>query len=277
MIVMNFDQKRRVSSNEENYHIENLKVVREFSSALILEMRSLVKSIVLFGSNNKDTLRKDSDIDLMIVLDNVSVFVTPELREAYRVIVNKLVTKADKQLHIMTINFSDLWDMARKGDPLLLNVLRYGLPIYDTNLIDPMQYLLEIGKIRPSREAVNNYMARSVTLLEETQKHLEDAVLDLYYSVVDIVHSTLMIEGMMPPSPKDMPKIFKKRFKGTDMEKFSKEIDEFYKVSKQIEKKTLKGLNGKLYDSLRKRAEKLVTSLKKYNEVQLQKKDMFDL
>ena len=274
---MDFNQKRRFSANEEKYHIENLKVVREFSKNLIVEMRSLVKSIVLFGSNTKDTLKKDSDIDLMIVLDNVSVFVTPELREAYRIIVNKLVASSDKQLHIMTVNFNDLWDMARKGDPLLLNVLRYGIAVYDNNLIDPMQYLLEIGKIRPSKEAVNNYMARSETLLVETKKHLEDAVLDLYYSVIDMVHATLMIEGMMPPSPKDMPALFLKRFKGTKLEKNCKVIDEFYKISKEIERGGEKQIDGKLYDSLRKKANAFISELKSYNNEQLSKKDMFDL
>jgi predicted nucleotidyltransferase len=273
---MDFAQKRRFSANEQKYHIENLKVVREFSKSLILEMRSVVKAIVLFGSNTKDTLRKDSDIDLMIVLDNVSVFVTPELREAYRIIVNKLVAESEKQLHIMTVNFSDLWDMARKGDPLLLNVLRYGLAIYDNNLIDPMQYLLEIGKIRPSREAVNNYMARSETLLTETRKHLEDAVLDLYYSVVDMVHATLMIEGMMPPAPKDMPGLFRKRFKGTKLEKSCGVIEEFYKVAKEIERNR-GSVDGKLYDALNKRASVFIAALKSYNDEQLAKKDMFDL
>jgi predicted nucleotidyltransferase len=272
---MDFEQKkRRIKGNEENYHIENLRVVREFSKKLIEEMKSLVKGIVLFGSNTKETLDKDSDIDLMIVLDNVSVFVTDELREAYRVIVNNLVNSS-KKLHVMTVNFSDLWDMARKSDPVLVNILRSGVPIYDTNLVEPLQYLLEIGRIKPSLETVNNYMARSQTLLEDTQKHLEDALMDLYYSVVDMVHATLMLEGEMPPSPKEMPEVFRRVFKKKKLEKHYKSIAEVYRVSKNLERKNLKKVDGSFYDEFKAKCELLILDLEKHNKELIKEKDIF--
>lgn len=274
---MDFEQEKRVNDNEKKYHIENLTLVREFSKKLILEMRSLVKSIVLFGSNTHDTLEKDSDIDIMIILDNVSVYVSDELREAYRIMTNNLTQKYPNKFHIMTVNFSDFWNMARKGDPVLINVLRYGLPIYDTNLVEPMQYLLETGKIKPSRETVNNYMARSTSLLDQTKKHLHDAIMDLYYSAIDMVHSTLIIEGVMPPSPKEMPEIFKETFKGKTLAKHFKTIDELYKVAKEIEHKNPKKMDGKYYDELEIKTVQLVDELKKYNLEQLSKKDIFDL
>jgi predicted nucleotidyltransferase len=274
---MDFEQEKKIKDNEKKYHIENLKQVREFSKTLILEMKSLVKSIVLFGSNTHDTLDKDSDIDIMIVLDNVSVYVSDELREAYRIITNNLSNKENKKFHIMTVNFSDFWDMARKGDPVLINVLRYGLPIYDTNLVEPMQYLLESGKIKPSRETVVNYMARSTMLLDDTKKHLNDAVMDLYYSVVDIVHSSLILEKIMPPSPKEMPEIFKNTFKNKSLGKYSKTIEELYKVAKDIEHKSSKKITGKYYDELEAKTEELVLNLKKHIENELLKKDQFDL
>ncbi len=274
---MEFEQEKKVIDNERRYHIENLKHVRNFSKKLILEMKSLVKSIVLFGSNTHDTLNRESDIDIMIVLDNVSVYVSDELREAYRIITNNLTNNASNKFHIMTINFSDFWDMSRKGDPVLINILRYGLPIYDTNLVEPMQYLLQSGKIKPSRETVINYMSRSTMLLEDTKKHLNDAIIDLYYSVVDIVHSTLILEKIMPPSPKEMPQIFKDTFKGKDIGKYYKTIEELYNVAKQIEHKNNKKLTGKYYDELEAKTEDLVLNLRKHIEVELKNKDQFDL
>lgn len=274
---MDFEQKNNMGRNEENYHIENLRLVREFSKELILEMKSLVKSIVLFGSNNKNTMTKNSDIDIMIVLDNISVFVSDELREAYNIIVNKLVSNNSSKFHIMTVNLSDLWDMARKGDPVFVNILRHGVCIFDTNLIEAMQYLLEIGKIRPSFETVNNYMARSEVLLDETKKHLQDAILDLYYSVVDMVHATLMIKKQMPPSPKDMPRIFKDVFKKEKIVSFSKVIDEFYKIAKDIEHGKVQNIDGKYYDELKKKAFDLVKTFKNYNQEELRKMNTFDL
>ncbi len=274
---MDFEQKKRISSNQEKYHIENLKLTREFSKNLIQEMDNLVKSIVLFGSNTHDTTKKTSDIDLMIVLDNVSVFVTPELREAYKIITQNLSEKISNKLHIMTVNLTDLWDMARKGDPLLINILRFGLPVFDRDLVEPLQYLLEIGRIKPSRETVYNYMARAQTLHEETTKHLDEAILDLYYSTVDMVHATLILQKVMPPSPKEMPKIFKKTFKNNaKILKHAKTIDELYSTAKDIEHHKITP-TGVLYDKLKKKADILLTNLSQFNDEQLKKKDNFEL
>lgn len=241
-------------------------------------MKELVKSIVLFGSNTQNTLKKDSDIDIMIVLDNISVFVSPELKEAYRVITQKLVEKNSSRLHVMTVNFSDLWDMARKGDPVLINVLRFGSPIFDRGIIEPMQYLLEIGKIKPTRETAFNYMARSQTLLEETKNHLHEAVLDLYYALIDMIHATLIIEKVEPKSPKEMPKIFEKTFKDNKtISNFSDDINLFYKLAKDLEYGKLTEIKGSEYEKLEKKAKKIIDSLKTYNDNKLKNIDIFDL
>lgn len=275
---MEFEQKKRRNPNDEKYHIENLRIAREFSKELILEMKDLVKSIVLFGSNLNDTLNKDSDIDLMIVLDNVSVYVTPELREAYRIITSNLNTTVGKdKLHIMTVNFSDLWDMARKGDPVLINILRHGLPLFDRNIVEPMQYLLEVGKIKPTKESIYNYVARSTTLLDETKKHLEESLLDLYYCVIDITHATLMSQKITPPSPKEMPEIYSKTFKGKTIGKYSKDIKEFYTMAKDIEYKRSKNINGEYYDKMKEKASNLVMELKTFIDEEMKKESSFDL
>lgn len=273
---MEFEEKKRIQNNERNYHIENMGIAREFSKELIMEMKELVRSIVIFGSNTQNTLKEDSDIDLMVVLDNVSVYVTPQLREAYRVITTSLCEKLSDKIHLMTVNLSDLWDMARKGDPVLINILRYGVPIFDRDLVEPLQYLLEIGRIKPTREAAYNYMSRSQTLLEETNKHLEEAMLDLYYSVIDITHSTLIVEKIVPPSPKDMPEIFQETFKNKRLEKYSTDIRDFYTLAKDIEYKRVKA-DGKMYDKYFKKAQKLVLELKTYNDEKLKNTNLFDL
>ncbi len=275
---MDFEQKRRMSRNEEKYHIENLKIAREFSKEILKEFNELVRAIVLFGSNTHDTLKKNSDIDVMIVLDNVSVFVSPELREAYSIITKKLNASVGKnKIHIMTMNLSDLWDMCRRGDPVMINVLRYGLPIFDRDLIEPLQYLLEIGRIRPTRESIYNYMARSQTLLDETNKHIQSGVLDLYYSLIDMVHATLMSFGKAPPSPKEMPKIFVKTFKNNKkLSAYSKDIDEIYKIGKDVEHRKCE-LSGSELDRLKKKVSKIVNNLKKIVDSEISKKDQFEL
>lgn len=274
---MDINKKNHINNNQDKYHYENLKITRDFSKTLLLELDQVVRSIVLFGSNTHDTLNKDSDIDIMVVLDNVSVFVSEELSNAYNILLEKLTKEHKNKLHILTVNLSDLWDMARKGDPVLINILRYGVPIFDRDLIEPIQYLLEIGKIRPTRETAYNYMSRSETLINQTHKHLEEACLDLYYSIVDIVHATLISKNIMPPSPKHMPALFKEAFENTPLEKYSNDIQFFYDLAKDIEHNSDRIINGKLYDLSNKKAINLFNELNKFTINQIKKTDIFDL
>jgi len=208
---------------------------------------------------------------------NVTVFVTDELREAYRIIISKLnETIGQNKLHIMTTNLTDLWDMVRKGDPVMINVLRFGTPIFDRDLIEPMKYLLEIGRIKPTRESINNYMVRSETLMEETHKHLQDSVLDLNFALIDMVHSTLMCLKITPPSPKEMPVIFAKTFKNKPLAKYSKDIKELYDLAKKVEKNKIV-VSGTQVDKLTKKVEKILADLKKFVITKLDEADNFDL
>lgn len=275
---MDFEQKTKVSKNEIDYHYENLKLSREFSKKLLGELKELVRSIVIFGSNTNSTLNKNSDIDLMIVLDNVSVYVSPELRESYYIIVNKLIEEISPKFHILTVNLSDLWDMARKGDPILINILRFGVALFDRDLVTSMQYLLEIGKIKPTKEALLNYKSRGELLLNDNSKHLVDAVLDLYYSVVDMTHALLILEKITPPSPKEMPFLLKKHYSNNN--KFSKHIntvDTFYKLAKKIEHKEKFLLDGKKYDSYHNMAKEYILVVSSYIDKKIEKIDNFDL
>ncbi len=274
---MDFKQKKRNKLNENNYHLEHLHNARKFSKELLEEMNDLVKSIVIFGSTAQNKDKKNSDIDLMIVLDNISVYVTPELREAYKIITEKITTQIGANFHLFTINLTDLWDMARKCDPVLINILRFGYPLFDRDLVEPLQYLLEIGKIKPTRETVTNYSVRSQTLFKESSKHIEEAILDLYYSSIDSLHAALMCKKVLPSSPKEMPELFKKNFsKEKSLIKHLQTIKNIYKLAKDIEYKKIK-IDGKLYDSTKKEVEKLISDLEKLTKKELSKKDSFEL
>lgn len=275
---MDFEQEKLTNKNENDYHYENLKLAREFSKGILHELKELVRSIVIFGSNTNSTLTKDSDIDLMIILDNVSVYVSPELRESYHIIVNKLVNDISPKFHIMTVNLSDFWDMTRKGDPVMINVLRFGVALFDRDLVTPMQYLLEIGRIKPTRESLLNYKARGEMLLEENKKHLETALLDLYYGVVDSTHAILMLMKITPPSPKDMPKLFKENFSNDKvLSKYVDVVEKFYKLFKDIEHGSELKIDGKLYDSYHKLANDYIKTVSKEINKRLKDIDNFDL
>lgn len=275
---MDFKQHKKIPLNEHNYHIENLHIARDFSKKIIEEFQDLIKAIVLFGSNAHDTTNKDSDIDIILVLDNVSVYVTEEMREAYKIITQQTIALTSQKIHLTTMNFSDLWDMARKADPVLVNILRHGVPIFDRNIVEPLQYLLEIGKIKPSRETIYNYLSRSQTLLEQVDDHYTTCILDLYYALVDGAHAVILTHNHTPTSPKEMPILFNKLFKNKPLAKNSKLIAELYDLVKKIEHKTLsKKISTSQIDGYSKRVTEAITQFSKHIEEELKKKDTLEL
>lgn len=256
---MEFEQPRHEHHNMKKYHAQNIHYAREFIKELLKEMNSIVKSCVLFGSNTKNTLDKNSDIDVLVVLDNVSVYVTPELRETYQIITKKLVSQINPQLHIMSINLSDIWDMARKGDPLFINILRHGICLFDKDIIEPMQYLLSIGKIRPTTESILNFKARSEQLLDDFHVHLENCYFDLYYALVDGVHAMLMSYEVTPPSPKEMPQIVAHTISSKQGKELSLALQSIYTRVKEIEHRNNGRITCKELEKTQKIVEKQLT------------------
>jgi len=273
---MEFPEIEKKKKNEENYDYENLRIARDFSKMLIKEISSLVKSIVIFGSQASKNSNKNSDIDLLVIIDNTSVIITDELKEAYYAIVNEIIEEVSNRLHITTMNLTDFWDLNRKGDPVIINILRTGYPLYDESLFEPAQILLELGKIRPTRETIFNYQYRAENLIDNNYKYLENGLKDLFYGVIDLAHCCLILNKILPESPKKIGERFKKAFKETKLEKYSKDLDEFYKLFKDIEYRNIK-IDNKIYSKYYKKAEKIKKDLNKYINKEIKKKDIFEL
>ncbi len=273
---MEIKEIRNRNSNEDNYHYENLKIAREFAKGVIKEMASLVKSVVIFGSTSINENIKESDIDVLVILDNISVIVTNELKEAYHLLVESLIDNISEKLHVTSMNLTDFWDLVRKGDPVIINILRTGFPLYDESLFEPVQFLLRIGRIKPTRETVINYKGRAEETLDGIYSYLQKAVIDMYFSVFDLAYACLICEKKMPVTPKDLPDKFEVVFKGTFLYKYGKSLREFYEIYKKVEHENFI-IDGKAYDRLLKKALQIRKDFVTYINEKLRSTDIFDL
>ena len=101
---------------------------------------------------------KQGDIDILIVFDDVSVNLTPEIVSTYRIIIEKVISEVSTRLHVTTIKLTTYWEYVRAGDPIGMNILRDGVALLDTGFFDPLHALLVRGRIRPSPESVWTYL-----------------------------------------------------------------------------------------------------------------------
>ncbi len=263
--LVDFEIKKRRSETEYSYSKDSIDLAYLFAKKCHLEFKDLIKAIVLFGS----TARKkqgSNDIDVLVVIDDVNIVLSPELVQSYRVILGNIIKSVSTRLHITTLRFSSFWEYVRVGDPIAINILRDGFPLLDTGFFEPLQLLLRQGRIRPSPESIHSYMNRGQQTLTNSQWHLLQAVVDLYWAVVDSAHAALMHIGVVPPSPEHVAELLNDRLVRTGLvpENIPNIMNKFYVISKDILHKKRNHVSGSEFDDLFKDAEHFVNTMSSF-------------
>ncbi len=210
-----------VNKKSSNKKPETLKIVRErdiamdFAAKVYKKFSEMIKSIVLFGSSAKQVSTPTSDIDIIIIIDDVSVNWDQELIAWYREELGKIIqaNPYNKSLHINSVKLSTWWADAFKGDPIVVNILRYGEPIIDHGgFFTPLQLLLKQGKIKSTPEAIYTLLQRAPIHLARTRTALLSAIDGLYWAMVDSAHAAIITAKLEPTSPEHIPEILYENF-----------------------------------------------------------------
>lgn len=251
-------------SQQHNYSKNDIDLAYDFAKIVHKEFGHFLKAIVLFGSKAKHPEKTDGDVDILLVIDDITYNLTAEIVESYRLMIESAIIKVSKRIHVTTLKFTSFWDYIRVGDPVGLNILRDGVALIDTGFFTPMQMLLYSGKVRPSEEAMLNYLSRSPQAIFNSKWHIMQATLDLYWAVIDSAHAAIMKIGELPPSPSEIAKVLEYKVVVPYKLKrnLPKTMDLFYKVSKDILHKKTKNISGKEYDHYLKLAEEFVDEMK---------------
>ncbi len=183
--------------------LKEITLVYDFSLKVVKEFGSLIKSIAVFGSFARGNINEKSDIDIMVILDDASVELTPEIIAFYNRELETILRKEGSALkfHVTTVSLSEFFDTVRRGDPLIINILRTGLPIVDAGFFAPMKLLLKHGKIRPTDEAIELGRNRALYHMNDYSNATTVAATSLYWAAVEVTHSALMTKGSTPASP----------------------------------------------------------------------------
>jgi len=265
---MKFDLPRKEHPNIEKYERHDVDIAHRFSNDIYKEMGSLIRATIIFGSSARKTTTAKSDVDVLVILDDLTINLSPEVVNAYRVIVNKIIVKVSTRLHITTLRFTSFWDYIRNGDPIGINILRDGVALIDSGFFEPLQALLKRGKIRPTSESIWTYYIRAPNTLHNSRWHLLQATLDLYWAVIDSAHAALMKQGEIPPTPEHVADLLEKKLVRKKLleKKYVTIMRQFYKLMKMITHRDIKGIKGEEYEHYYKSAEQFVNRMRKFIE-----------
>jgi predicted nucleotidyltransferase/uncharacterized protein (UPF0332 family) len=264
-----FDIQKRKGQIAQSYPHDVMDIAFDFSKRVYREFSKFIKVIALFGSTARKMHNTSGDIDILVIVDDVSVIVDQEFAEAYRIIMEKIVAEvAPKKLHITTLKFTSFWEYVRAGDPVAVNILRDGVPIIDSGVFEPLQILLQQGRIRPSVESMWSYFNRAPVTLNNSKWHVKQAALDLYWSVIDSAHAALMKMGEVPPSPSHVGDMLDEKLvaKGLLDKRYPVIAKRFYALSRSILHGSVVEIKGSQFDEYFKEAADFVAEMQRIVE-----------
>jgi hypothetical protein len=278
---MEFKVQRTESKNIPKYREEDYVLAKRFAEELKHELGDFMKAAVLFGSAARAAVKPgearkaekerpwdERDVDVLLLVNDLTMVLSPEVIEAYRVITENTAAKHSKRLHVTTMKLTSYWDYVRQGDPLLVNMLRDGVPLHDSGVFEPVQQLLFQGRIRPSKEAVWVYWARAPQTIANSDWHVLQAALDLYWAVIDAAHAALMHHGEIPPTPSHVADLIESKLVKAGLAKKAdaQAMRELYQLGKDITHRKTPRMSGAEYDRWRKKADAFIAAMRKVVE-----------
>ena len=261
--------------------IKVLKKEREIAMNFAIraqkKFNTLIKSIILFGSQAKKTATSGSDIDIIIIIDDASINWDLELVAWYREELGKLLytSKYKKELHINTIKLTTWWQDLMHGDPVVVNILRYGQVLLDFGgFFNPLKVLLLTGKIKPTPEAIYTALQRSPAHLARSKMALLSSIDGVYWTMIDAAQAALITLGKLPPSPEHIAGLLSKNFVEQKMLKpvYAEWMDDIYNLHRNILHGNIGEIKGAEIDEWQDKAEKFLLKMTEVIDILIDQK-----
>ncbi len=261
--------KKSKVSKEDIKKFPTLKLKKEsdiamdFATKAYKKFDKLIKAVVLFGSTVKQTQVAGSDIDIIIIIDDVMVVWDQELIAWYREELEKILKTNPYQsaLHINTVKVSSWWEDLMVGDPTVMNILRYGEPMIDmAGFFDPIKGLLLKGKIKSTPEAIYSALQRAPLHLARSREAELSSIEGVFWSMVDSAQAALMAANIPPASPEHIAGDLKVNFvdAGKLKMKYVVWYHDLLKLHKDISHGQIKDMKGLEIDAWQQRADEFM-------------------
>ena len=262
--------KNSIKKTSKKISIKNLPTLKlkserdiamDFAQKAYERFNKMIKSIILFGSQVKQNKVSNSDIDIILVIDDATIKFDDKLIVWYRDELGKIIKSNPykQDLHINTVKLSTWWDDLIKGDPTIINIIRYGETLIDFGgFFNPLKILLQQGKIHPTPEAIYSALNRVPTHIRRSRLAEIGSIEGCYWAFVDSAQSLLMAIKVLPPSPEHIAILLKENLVDKKLLKMKYVIwfRDLHELHKKIMHGEVKNLDGNLIDEWQDRSEK---------------------
>ncbi|MFH1106242.1 MAG: nucleotidyltransferase domain-containing protein [Candidatus Aenigmatarchaeota archaeon] len=227
--------------------------VKECCEHVLKKYDGVVKAIWVYGSAVHGTMKKGSDVDLMLILDDTNNDISDsriaEIASDLEEFTKRVQEKSGVSLHFQAPKrLSDWWDLLRSGEPWVFTSMRDLIILYDpSGYVEPINRLLNSGRMSGTHERAHMLIRRAPQRVENAKRiFLEDITSDLLLAMTESAQSTLMFYGVAPPAPRTIGDALEKNFCPKLLEKgYVNIIRDFYEVTRKIDHRELTKLSAK--------------------------------
>jgi predicted nucleotidyltransferase/uncharacterized protein (UPF0332 family) len=239
-----------------------LRVAEIHKSLVLQKFERYVVSYVIGGSLVRGEAVKTSDVDVFIVINDTDVKRMPrlELKERLRGIIYQYVAEAsslagvknklEPQIYLLT----DFWEAVKDAHPVIFTFIRDGIPLYDRGTFMPWKTLLNMGKLKPSPEAIDMFMSMGDKVVSRSKKVLlSEVFVNIFWGITTPAQALLMLSGLPPPNAKkELVSDFKREFYNKKMieKKYIDFLDKVVNIWRDYEHEKIKEISGKEIDKL---------------------------
>jgi len=268
--MVNKDSSKKEKSEDNSSPTLRLSndqdIAIDFANKAYQKIGKPIKSIILFGSAAKGIAAPKSDIDIVILIDDAQITWDDELIAWYREELGKIINSNPyiKPLHINTVRLTTWWTEMIRGEPVVLNIIRAGIPLIDFGgFFAPLKYLLAQGKIKSTPEMIYITLGRSPAHMLRAKMSMMNSLESVYWAFVDSSHAALIAAKQYPPSPEHISSAMKEFL--VDKKVLNNKYAEWYKEIYSLTHKTLRGevtdVNGKDIQLWRERADEYIREM----------------
>ena len=259
-VINHSSEKSTLKISEEH------DIAMDFANKLYLKIGKVIKSIVMFGSAAKNASAPKSDIDIIIIIDDATIQWDGELTAWYREELGKIIKQNpySKPLHINTVRLTTWWAEMIRGEPVVLNIIRWGVPLIDFGgFFNPLKSLMQQGKLKSTPEMIYITLGRAPSHMLRAKVSMLNAMEALYWAFVDSSHSALISAKESPPSPEHISSLLREVLvdKGHLKRKYLDWYREIYILTHKLLRGELTDIKGSEVQLWRERADEYVREM----------------
>lgn len=263
-----------------------IKLSEVHKSMVLKKFEKYIVSYVLAGSLTQGRATPESDVDVFVVIDDTDVkkMTRTELRDKLRAIIIQMGSEAGEmtgirnKINIQVYILTDFWENIKDASPVIFTFLRDGVPFYDRGVFMPWKQLLQMGRIKPSPEAIDMYMGSGKQFLDRIEHKVKEILMeDFFWGLLTPSQAALMMYGIPPTTPKETPEVMRQILVNKEKileDKYVKFLERVLKTRKEFEHGTRKIGSGKELDEMIVKSKDYMKRLESlFSEIQEKKQE----